>query len=610
MSAEPLHREEPPPDSRLRAAQGAPDGFLIQRREDDCRQCRGCVRVCPARAIGVSDGGTLVIQERCVACGACVIECGTKGHVVRDDTPVVRALLGSGRPVVAVLATESVAALHPMTPAEIERSLEALSFHAVESTLLGEEMVGAEFERFLAARGCLPTLRSTCPVVVSWVLRFHPKLSEALVPLVPPYVAQARLVKALYPEGTAVVYVSPCFARKDDCSDPQFEGAVDVAIDFVELTRLLQDAPPPPPGSAPTGSRRPAPIKEVSLTDGFPRTAATANGASDEEVAVVRGLRPLDSLLAAITAGEAAPALVDMLSCDGCLDGPAVAPELSVYAKRSIAVAERDRAQGAGSVGCRRLLVHLPKLELRRSFKVAPVVVSVPSAATIDRILAEGGIFSREDALDCGACGHPTCVEQAVAIAQGYSTWEMCWPLQARRLEESLAALEEAATTDTLTGLANRRQFEIRLAEEADRVSRYGGELAVLMIDIDFFKAVNDRYGHQSGDSVLRAVGAILPRVLRGTDLSARYGGDEFGVVLPGIGKTAAFAVAEKVRLAARAICVAGEGTEAASAVTLSIGVAACPNPPCDVTALIEAADRALYRAKETGRDRVELAPD
>ncbi len=610
MSSEPLPWGDSEPVSRSGSTRRHVGRRLIQHQEDDCRRCRGCVRVCPAGAIGVSEAGTLVIHERCVSCGACVKECGFRGHVVRDDTAAVRALLHGGGPVVAVLATEAVAALHPKTTRDLECALEAMGFHAVETTLLGEEMVASEFERLVVGREHMPAIRSTCPVVVSWVLRFHPKLTGALVPLVPPYIAQAKLVKSLYPEGTVVVYVSPCFARKDDCSDPQYGGAVDAAIDFAELEELLADAPPLAPGVEPPGARRPAPLKEVSLTDGFPRSFVECGGDSRVDTAVVRGLEPLDRLLDAIADGEAAPSLVDTLHCDGCIDGPTVAPQLSVHAKRTIAVAHGEASRSAASVGCRRLLAYLPRPDLRRSFTASPVMTVVPSPEEVDRILAEGGVASRDEALDCGACGQRTCADHAVAIAQGRSTWDMCWPRQAERLEASLAALAEAATTDPLTGLPNRREFEARLREEVERVNRYGGELSLLMVDVDAFKGINDTYGHRVGDSVLRSIGAIIPKVLRGTDLPSRYGGDEFGVLLPGIGKTAAFAVAEKLRSAVRAISVGGSGADGVSRVTLSVGVSAISGAGVEPDRLLEAADRALYRAKENGRDRVEIAPD
>ena len=165
------------------------------------------------------------------------------GYVPRSDLDRVRELLASDRKVVAVLASEHLAALYPMDTEQIEAVLEGLGFDAVETTILGEELVAAAYEQVQAgATDSYPRLRSTCPVVVSWVERYHPRLTSALVPIIPPYIGQARLVKSIATEPTAVVYVSPCWARKDEIFDPQLAGAVDVAIGFDELRELHRRA--------------------------------------------------------------------------------------------------------------------------------------------------------------------------------------------------------------------------------------------------------------------------------------------------------------------------------------------------------------------------------
>lgn len=589
----------------------APDDFLIGSSPDGCRECWGCVRHCPARAIRVVGGHSEVITERCVKCGLCVSECGNCGHTVRDDTPRVRELLSSGRPVVAVLASEFVAALHPMAVPEIERLIEAVGFYATETTVVGEELVATAYEPMLASGGYLPRLRSTCPVVVDWVRKFYPQLTGALVPIVPPYVAQARLVKSLYPAGTAVVYVSPCYARKDEIFEPGLAGAVDVAIDFVELRRLLSSLPQRSPMSASTmtGVRRPQPIKELSLTDGFPRHTLEIRNMTDHDVVAVRGLRAVDELLAAIVRGESAPSVIDMLNCEGCIDGPAVSPGLSVFAKRNIESAERERQPITG-VASRALLGYLPKIDLVRSFGASPVLSERPSEERIDEVLAEGEFTARGETLDCGACGYPTCVDHAIAILEGSSSWEMCFPLQRKVFRRETDRLEAHATIDEVTGLWNRRLFSERLSEEVARSRRYGAPLSLIMLDLDGFKQVNDTWGHLTGDTVLTAVASLLRGSLRESDVPARFGGDEFAVILPGITKTEAYVVAEKLRVCfdSTPITITADGRTIEVHITASLGVASVGPAVDGDLALLKAADGALYHAKASGRNQVRLA--
>jgi diguanylate cyclase (GGDEF)-like protein len=152
---------------------------------------------------------------------------------------------------------------------------------------------------------------------------------------------------------------------------------------------------------------------------------------------------------------------------------------------------------------------------------------------------------------------------------------------------------------DTLTGLGNRRFLCEALERDLYNVGRYQGTLSLLMLDIDFFKKYNDTYGHLEGDKLLAQIGRILRSVLRSGDLPVRFGGEEFVVLLPQTDCEAAGRAAERIRVA----------IEQETTVTVSLGVATVSGRQCDAELLIERADQALYRAKEAGRNRVEISP-
>lgn len=173
----------------------------------------------------------------------------------------------------------------------------------------------------------------------------------------------------------------------------------------------------------------------------------------------------------------------------------------------------------------------------------------------------------------------------------------------ARELEDAEGRLRALAVTDVLTGLWNRRHMVERLEQEFLRARRVGSSLATLMIDVDHFKGVNDRYGHAVGDQVLKEIARRLQEGARGYDLVGRLGGEEFVVVLPEAGIAGAAQVAERVRQA-----VAGLPLECGSLslhVTVSVGVAALRDSDDRVEAVLGRADAALYRAKAAGRNRV-----
>ncbi|TMB92680.1 MAG: diguanylate cyclase [Chloroflexi bacterium] len=164
------------------------------------------------------------------------------------------------------------------------------------------------------------------------------------------------------------------------------------------------------------------------------------------------------------------------------------------------------------------------------------------------------------------------------------------------------AELARQAASDSLTGLANRRGFDSYWAREISRSQRYNTSIALVMFDIDHFKAINDSYGHGVGDAVLTTISEMLSADLRQSDLLARIGGEEFALGLPNANEAAAALVAEKVRLLVSRRVIA----PLTAPCTISAGVASSTSTPAD--RLVEAADAALYDAKRAGRNRVSLA--
>ncbi|MDG3580681.1 diguanylate cyclase [Rhizobium sp. YJ-22] len=165
------------------------------------------------------------------------------------------------------------------------------------------------------------------------------------------------------------------------------------------------------------------------------------------------------------------------------------------------------------------------------------------------------------------------------------------------------------AETDALTGLANRRSFDEALLQEFEKAKKTGQPLAVLLIDVDRFKAYNDRYGHLAGDECLKAVaGAIAAAARRSGDIAARFGGEEFAVLLPNTDCESAVAIADKMRTCIRELCIPHEGSEYGF-VTASLGATVFTRESAvnNAAELVGRADLGLYQAKDAGRDRVGL---
>jgi diguanylate cyclase (GGDEF)-like protein len=176
-----------------------------------------------------------------------------------------------------------------------------------------------------------------------------------------------------------------------------------------------------------------------------------------------------------------------------------------------------------------------------------------------------------------------------------------------RQLRGQAEALRAQSYVDGLTGIANRRHFDVALDRELRRAIRNDGQLSLLLMDIDSFKAYNDHFGHQQGDACLIHVAETFAATLqRPADLAARYGGEEFGAVLPDTGAEQAALVAESIRARIAALAITHSPAAARPHVTMSIGVATFDKDKlCDAAAMLAAADGCLYAAKHAGRDCV-----
>ncbi|HKP73480.1 MAG TPA: diguanylate cyclase [Pyrinomonadaceae bacterium] len=172
------------------------------------------------------------------------------------------------------------------------------------------------------------------------------------------------------------------------------------------------------------------------------------------------------------------------------------------------------------------------------------------------------------------------------------------------KLRQAMDELRAEADLDYLTGLANRRRFRVALGQELERWRRYKMACALLLVDIDFMKRINDAHGHSAGDTVIRHVAAALIELSRDNDTAARLGGEEFALLLAGATEEKAVAAAERLREA-----VSSKDIEQVGVVTISIGVASCPAQATSERTLYAASDAALYRAKGEGRNRSCLAP-
>jgi diguanylate cyclase (GGDEF)-like protein len=547
--------------------------------------CHACVRICPADAVAVEAGKVRIVEETCTRCSLCLPACPHEAIVVLGDLERAFQLACNGSATL-ILSVESAVHFYPATPEQVVNACYAAGFRTVHRGVLGDELVAREYLQAWSDDDWGTMIRSTCPVIVETVRTRYPELIPYLAPFATPIAAEARYLKQMYGDSTAVVYAGVCLTEGG--------GDVDAAITFGELAEVLERrgvraADQPLHFTRVPEERR----RHWSTAGGMPLEVLTEERQSSRRFRKLRGLGQLEALARAVAVDRIELGFVDILPCDGCLDHPLIGPPEGLFWRREIVGATEP-------VRARAPVVEAAVADTVQVGAVFPIVRNghgAPAEA-VDQILAQIGVAPNGKPWDCGACGYATCRAFAGAAALGRTTLKSCPPY----LEKEAHQAQQQAAVDALTSLATFRVLRDRLATETARSLRSGETFVVLFVDLDNFKLVNDRFGHEAGNEVLRGTARECAAQIRTTDLAARYGGDEFVMVLVRTALPGAMAVAQKVRAQVEALGRRMGYPE--GLVTVSIGVAEVRLGPEQEDVLIMA-DRALYRAKQLGRNRV-----
>ncbi len=552
--------------------------MLFQLKEDDCVSCLACVRVCPVGAVAVDGAVTGIIEESCIRCGICVPACPHDAIDVSGDFGRALELAATGDALL-VLSGEAAVHFYPNTPEQVVNACYQAGFRTVHRGVIGDELVAGAYRELWEDQSWGTMIRSTCPVVVETIRKDYPELVPYLAPVKTPLAAEAAYLRARYSETVPIVYAGVCLSDE--------RGLVDAALSFKELEELLLmrsvDVGKEPRffERMPEEGRR-----YLSAAGGLPRSILDGESHTSRRLRKVRGLDRLGAIARAVTVNGLDLGFIDILSCDGCLDHPLLKPKEELFWRRMIA----QESEPPRSVHP----VVDPSIQLDLQIDFHPIrdggrepegdVVGV-----LDKIgSAQGG-----KPWDCGACGYDSCWDFANALLRGRATYRQCPPYQ----ELQALRAQRAAALDSLTGLATHKVMQTRIRHEMARSRRSGVPFSVLFADLDRFKQVNDRFGHAAGSNVLVMVARVLERVIRSSDVAARYGGDEFVLILTGTDNEGARRVAEIVRQAVEEAGIERGFPE--GLVTISVGVATFDPRTAEAVDVIEHADLALYRAKD-----------
>lgn len=627
--------------------------YLITTNNEKCIGCHRCIDGCPVLdanvAIDEGDKSKIYINgDKCIHCGKCFDSCKHEARSYGDDTELFFDDLLSGKQI-SIIAAPSIQANFPFNYKKFFGYLKSIGVGHIYDVSLGADITTWAYIKTIRENNSEALIAQPCPVVVNYIEKYQPSMIKQLAPIQSPMLCTAIYMKAYMGITHPIAAISPCIAKKDEFLDPNTHGNISYNVTFKKIEDYILenaiDIESYPEiefenieAEFGTLFSRPGGLKEnieyhfnnpwVRQIEGTERIFDYLNGYSDS-----------------LAANKVVPFIVDVLNCQGgCNHGTGAREHLNMD--------EIDLLMHQRKENVKKLMEeHMEKrkelfsyfdnnLDLKkfeRTYDDKSTESIDPTDIELQVIFVDMlKITDDEQHINCSACGYKSCKDMATAIYREVNQKNNCINYNKKmveiekellevknfelksvlmkldRVSEMTDALQEYthklegySMTDPLTGLCNRRCVSNKLEEETQFALRTGRTFTILLIDIDFFKKVNDEFGHDAGDYVLKEVAKTMVSSLRAYDIVSRWGGEEFLCILPETKSKDGLSLAERLREKLEEEYFNYKGLNIK--ITATIGVAEFDAQKA-VDETIRKADVAMYKGKVNGRNTSVLA--
>jgi two-component system NtrC family sensor kinase len=417
---------------------------FVQTIKEHCRVCYTCVRECPAKAIGISDGQAQVISERCIGCGNCARVCSQGAKKVLDGTAEVSRLLHQGGMVAALIAPSFAAEFEECKYEEVVGMVRALGFRYVHEVGFAADLVARRYRELLSNGDQSNYIATTCPALVGYVERYYPDLVPKLATIVSPMVAAARILHGLYGPDVPVVFVGPCIAKKGEAASADLNGDVAAVLTFAELRHMLAEAGVRPENIQPGDFDPPwgGPGGLFPISRGLLQAAEIKEDLMDSQVMATDGRTNFVEAIQAVESNSLDARLLEILCCNGCIMGAGMTTNTTLFWRRNLVGRYVKRHWNDFRKKQWELdLARFAYVDLSRKFTAYDQRIAQPSRDEVSIILARMGKKKPEDELNCGACGYDSCIQHAIAIHRRLAETEMCLPYTIEKLRDTVKQL-------------------------------------------------------------------------------------------------------------------------------------------------------------------------
>lgn len=393
----------------------------IYTEPENCQDCYKCVRECPVKAIRIEDNKAYIIQQRCIYCGHCTQVCPTGAKKIRDGVSRARLLLQNHPKVILSLAPSWVCEFENTTAPQLIAAIRRLGFLAVSETAIGAELVSARTTAYLQQSAPGVYISSACPVTVEYIRKYSTEHIPAIVPLMSPMLAHARILKRHYGNDIKVIFAGPCICKKLEAD--RFRELVEVAITFKDLKRWFDKEGIQPEEIQPGASDRFYPW-QAGIGTLYPIEGGMLPGIHTPGIVKMAfsGLENIRNVIKNLDIRREQDTLfLELLACKGgCIDGPAKLSSTSLAIKRYNISRYRKPADSGDKPD------DLSGIDLKTTFPPDDCPDNPHSEEEIKQALSAVGKNCPEDELNCSGCGYDSCRDFAIAMLEGRAEENMC----------------------------------------------------------------------------------------------------------------------------------------------------------------------------------------
>lgn len=445
---------------------------LIVISEEKCKICYACVRACPVKAIKVNAIGQipLVDTNRCIGCGTCIHSCTPEAITYRDEVQYVKELLTSDLNVVATLDPTIASEFPDITDyRKFVRMLKQLGFKQAYEVAFGVDIVAQQYKKLFDNFRGKYYITANCPVIVSYIEKFHPSLVGNIAPIVSPMIAMARIIRKKFNNNIKIVHLGPCIGAKDEAKLYDESESVDAVLTFIELRQLFEELGvsettlefshiSEPLGF--TGSLYP-------VSNGILQAAGISENILENRVITGDGKSTMIQYMKAFETGiDEINSHFNMFYCKGCIMGPGTSKGKNRLERRTLVVEyARKRIDTLDKIKWKENIDEYSDINTNRSFEAGNQRLPEPPEDKIKEILRSIEKIRKEDEVDCGACGFESCYDFATAVAKGLTIPEMCTTFSFKNQQNYIKSLKASNERLAQTQTALKESEKIARAE-------------------------------------------------------------------------------------------------------------------------------------------------